>query len=312
MSSRWDWAVCDKQKQERDPFTDLRRLLQSSDLTLTGMLSYLVRLNHIKRETSMTWRVTLTDRIILFLNSVKERDLMHPFWGNVFSGYTRFEEKFSLDAPILEKIFSGYTHFENFFSGCTHFECTWEIGTQSPQFPEQQQQEEEEQNFPLPDLSALPQIKTRLFTLEKPVCKIIGFVGRREMSPLFYKLNGISFIEAGYAKRNSNMSQYDLISISFQLVDPFKLLRSRERESAVGERSVGNNPAGEILPANEKTPLENANKNSCTQLDVGAKIPTRVLPMCSPPKKKAPKTKKTLLPLSTLTLQSFTRILLGE
>ncbi len=25
--------------QERDPFTDLRRLLQSSDLTLTGMLS---------------------------------------------------------------------------------------------------------------------------------------------------------------------------------------------------------------------------------------------------------------------------------
>ncbi len=26
-------------KQERDPFTDLRRLLQSSDLTLTGMLS---------------------------------------------------------------------------------------------------------------------------------------------------------------------------------------------------------------------------------------------------------------------------------
>ncbi len=28
-----------KGKQERDPFTDLRRLLQSSDLTLTGMLS---------------------------------------------------------------------------------------------------------------------------------------------------------------------------------------------------------------------------------------------------------------------------------
>ncbi len=188
----------------------------------------------------------------------------------------------------MEKIFSGYTHFENFFSGCTHFECTWEIGTQSPQFPEQQQQEEEEQNFPLPDLSALPQIKTRLFTLEKPVCKIIGFVGRREMSPLFYKLNGISFIEAGYAKRNSNMSQYDLISISFQLVDPFKLLRSRERDTAVGgERNVGNSPAGEILPANEKkTTLENANKNSCTQLDVGTKIPTSVLPTCPPPPKK--------------------------
>ncbi len=28
-----------EEKQERDPFTDLRRLLQSSDLTLTGMLS---------------------------------------------------------------------------------------------------------------------------------------------------------------------------------------------------------------------------------------------------------------------------------
>ncbi len=27
------------EEQERDPFTDLRRLLQSSDLTLTGMLS---------------------------------------------------------------------------------------------------------------------------------------------------------------------------------------------------------------------------------------------------------------------------------
>ncbi len=40
-------------EQERDPFTDLRRLLQSSDLTLTGMLSYYI-LNHIKREAFMT------------------------------------------------------------------------------------------------------------------------------------------------------------------------------------------------------------------------------------------------------------------
>ncbi len=44
----WDslcvWTRCHscsfgKKEQERDPFTDLRRLLQSSDLTLTGMLS---------------------------------------------------------------------------------------------------------------------------------------------------------------------------------------------------------------------------------------------------------------------------------
>ena len=31
--------IASTQKQERDPFTDLRRLLHSSDLTLTGMLS---------------------------------------------------------------------------------------------------------------------------------------------------------------------------------------------------------------------------------------------------------------------------------
>ncbi len=64
--------------QERDPFTDLRRLLQSSDLTLTGMFSDF-RLNHIKRKAFMIRRETLKDRIILFLNSVKERDLMHQF-----------------------------------------------------------------------------------------------------------------------------------------------------------------------------------------------------------------------------------------
>ncbi len=28
---------------------------------------------------------------------------MHPNWRKVFSGYTRFEEKFSLDAPILSE-----------------------------------------------------------------------------------------------------------------------------------------------------------------------------------------------------------------
>ena len=74
----------------------------------------------------------------IFLNSVKERDLRHPFlsivlslcinfaakvfcecthflkksfpWTHpflrkVFSGYTLFEEKFSLDIPILKKSF---------------------------------------------------------------------------------------------------------------------------------------------------------------------------------------------------------------
>ncbi len=30
---------------------------------------------------------------------------MHPFWRKVFSGCTHFEEKFSLDAPILKKSF---------------------------------------------------------------------------------------------------------------------------------------------------------------------------------------------------------------
>ncbi len=40
-------------EQERDPFTDLRRLLQSSDLTLTGILSDYI-LNNIKREAFMT------------------------------------------------------------------------------------------------------------------------------------------------------------------------------------------------------------------------------------------------------------------
>ncbi len=36
---KMDVFVLPVRKQERDPFTDLRRLLQSSDLTLTGMLS---------------------------------------------------------------------------------------------------------------------------------------------------------------------------------------------------------------------------------------------------------------------------------
>ncbi len=39
--TRFSWICFEKDlgKQERDPFTDLRRLLQSSDLTWTGMLS---------------------------------------------------------------------------------------------------------------------------------------------------------------------------------------------------------------------------------------------------------------------------------
>ncbi len=36
---RWEEQRGREPKQERDPFTDLRHLLQSLDLTLTGMLS---------------------------------------------------------------------------------------------------------------------------------------------------------------------------------------------------------------------------------------------------------------------------------
>ena len=75
---------------------------------------------------------------------------MHPFWSKVlfwcinfaakvFSGYTHFEKKFSLDPPIL----SVHGRLEN----------------SPPQIPQQQQEEEEEEHFPLPDLSAAPQIK---------------------------------------------------------------------------------------------------------------------------------------------------------
>ncbi len=99
------------------------------------MLSDLVRLNHIKRETFMTWRVTLPDRIIIFLNSVKVLWMhqfcskcflwIHPFWRKKFWIHP-FWKKFSLDAPILKKtflwmhpfwrkVFSGYTHFEKSF-----------------------------------------------------------------------------------------------------------------------------------------------------------------------------------------------------
>ncbi len=38
-SATFAWLDHWLHKQERDPFTDLRRLLQSSDLTLTGILS---------------------------------------------------------------------------------------------------------------------------------------------------------------------------------------------------------------------------------------------------------------------------------
>ncbi len=64
---------------------------------------------------------------------------MHPFWRKVFSGYNHFEEKFSLGTPIL----SVHGRSEN----------------SPPQIPQQEEEEEEEEHFPLPDLSAAPQIK---------------------------------------------------------------------------------------------------------------------------------------------------------
>ncbi len=56
-------------------------------------------------------------------NSVKERDLIHPFSRKVFSGYT-------------------------------HFECTWNTSKQSPQVPNN-----EKNNSFLSLMSAAPQIK---------------------------------------------------------------------------------------------------------------------------------------------------------
>ena len=157
----------ERQRQERDPFNDLRRLLQSLDLNLTGMLQNF-RLNHIKR---MTWGETFKDRIpaILFLNYVKERGLMHPFWSKVlswcinfaakvFCECTHFEEKFPMDIPILKKSFLWMHPFwRKVFFWCTHFECTRKIRKQSGQIEQQQQQQQ--QHFPLHDLSAAPQIK---------------------------------------------------------------------------------------------------------------------------------------------------------
>ncbi len=76
----------------------------------------------------MTRRETLKDRIIIFLISLKERNLMLSFWSKVlswcfncsaqvfFCECTHFEEKFSLDAPILSV-------------------DTWEIRKQSPPNP---------------------------------------------------------------------------------------------------------------------------------------------------------------------------------
>ncbi len=67
------------------------------------------------------------------------------FAEKVFCEGTHFEEKFSLDAPIL----SVHGRMEN-----------------RPEIPQQQQQQQQHQQqqqeeFPLPDLSAAPQIKSR-------------------------------------------------------------------------------------------------------------------------------------------------------
>ncbi len=74
---------------------------------------------------------------------------MHPFLRKVFSGYTHFEEKFSLDTPIYKKSFLWMHPFWLYMGDLKTV----------PQIPQQQQQQEEEQHLPLPDLSASPQIK---------------------------------------------------------------------------------------------------------------------------------------------------------
>ncbi len=67
------------------------------------------------------------DRIILFLNSIKERDLMHPSWSmflfwcinfaaKVFCECTFLEKKFSLNTPILKKNFLWIHPFWRKFS----------------------------------------------------------------------------------------------------------------------------------------------------------------------------------------------------
>ena len=81
-----------------------------------------LRLNHIKREAFMT----LKDRIILFLNSAKERDLMNPFWSRVFSWCINFAAK---------KILWMHPFWKKVFSGCIHFNCTWEIHNSPPKSP---------------------------------------------------------------------------------------------------------------------------------------------------------------------------------
>ncbi len=79
-----------------------------------------IRGNGIKREALMTWSETSEEytltRQFLFLNSVKERDLIRPFWSKslswcinfklkVFCESTHFEGKFSLNTPILKRSF---------------------------------------------------------------------------------------------------------------------------------------------------------------------------------------------------------------
>ncbi len=63
----------------------------------------------------------------------------HPFWENFFA-FTH---------PFWDKVFA-FTHPKKLFMG------TWKI---VPPQQQQEEKEEEEERFPLPDLSAAPQIK---------------------------------------------------------------------------------------------------------------------------------------------------------
>ncbi len=85
-------------KQERDPFTDLRLLLQSSDITLTAFVTWR---ENFKRQNNSSWCMNFAAKVFVNAPILIFFLWMHPFWRKVLSRCTHFEEKFSLDAPIL-------------------------------------------------------------------------------------------------------------------------------------------------------------------------------------------------------------------
>ncbi len=70
----------------------------------------------------------------------------------VFAFLHQFKTRFSPFTPLLRQGYS-FSHPKN---------CIWENEKLSPQ----QQEEQQQQRFPLPDLSAAPQIKTQQYRKE--------------------------------------------------------------------------------------------------------------------------------------------------